>query len=156
MKLYHGTNADIDATDLNRGMLHKDFGKGFYLTSVSVLPIFLRLRARRGFSAGHWLSHVPRMEKRPLSRALEGGFIAIKNCVNTEKMCQKRKKTKIFPLLFVPDSSVLWIKVVYLQNKFHLFKNIRYFTYGTTIIDSWSICPFYTGRHNTILRVLVY
>ena len=47
------------------------------------------------------------MEKRPLSRALEGGFIAIKNCVNTEKMCQKRKKTKIFPLLFVPDSSVL-------------------------------------------------
>ena len=54
MKLYHGTNADIDAIDLNRGMLHKDFGKGFYLTSVSVLPIFLRLRARRGFSAGHW------------------------------------------------------------------------------------------------------
>ena len=53
MKLYHGTNADIDAIDLNRGMLHKDFGKGFYLTSVSVLPIFLRLRARRGFSAGH-------------------------------------------------------------------------------------------------------
>ena len=33
MKLYHGTNADIDAIDLNRGMLHKDFGKGFYLTS---------------------------------------------------------------------------------------------------------------------------
>ena len=27
MKLYHGTNADIDAIDLNRGMLHKDFGK---------------------------------------------------------------------------------------------------------------------------------
>ena len=39
MKLYHGTNADIDAIDLNRGMLHKDFGKGFYLTSVSVLLI---------------------------------------------------------------------------------------------------------------------
>ena len=56
---------------------------------------------------GHDLSPVPRMEKRPLSRALEGGFIAIKNCVNKEKMCQKRKKTKIFPLLFVPESSVL-------------------------------------------------
>ena len=32
MKLYHGTNADIDAIDLNRGLRHKDFGKGFYLT----------------------------------------------------------------------------------------------------------------------------
>lgn len=32
MILYHGTNADIDATDLNRGLRHKDFGKGFYLT----------------------------------------------------------------------------------------------------------------------------
>ena len=32
MKLYHGTNADIGAIDLNRGLRHKDFGKGFYLT----------------------------------------------------------------------------------------------------------------------------
>lgn len=32
MILYHGTNADIDAIDLNRGLRHKDFGKGFYLT----------------------------------------------------------------------------------------------------------------------------
>ena len=32
MTLYHGTNADIDAIDLNRGLRHKDFGKGFYLT----------------------------------------------------------------------------------------------------------------------------
>ena len=31
MTLYHGTNADIDAIDLNRGLRHKDFGKGFYL-----------------------------------------------------------------------------------------------------------------------------
>ena len=32
MILYHGTNEDIEAIDLNRGMRHKDFGKGFYLT----------------------------------------------------------------------------------------------------------------------------
>lgn len=32
MTLYHGTNADIDVVDLYRGLRHKDFGKGFYLT----------------------------------------------------------------------------------------------------------------------------
>jgi hypothetical protein len=32
MTLYHGTNADIDKIDLTKGMRHKDFGKGFYLT----------------------------------------------------------------------------------------------------------------------------
>ena len=32
MILYHGTNEDIEAIDLTRGMRHKDFGKGFYLT----------------------------------------------------------------------------------------------------------------------------
>lgn len=32
MILYHGTNANIDVIDLNQGMRHKDFGKGFYLT----------------------------------------------------------------------------------------------------------------------------
>ena len=36
------------------------------------------------------------MEKRPLSRALEGGFIAIKNCVNTEKCVNKAKKLRFF------------------------------------------------------------
>ena len=32
MKLYHGSNADIDRIDLTRGLRYKDFGKGFYLT----------------------------------------------------------------------------------------------------------------------------
>lgn len=32
MKLYHGTNIDIEAIDLTRGLRHKDFGKGFYAT----------------------------------------------------------------------------------------------------------------------------
>ena len=33
MILYHGTNADIEVIDLTRGLRHKDFGMGFYLTS---------------------------------------------------------------------------------------------------------------------------
>ncbi|MBR4710218.1 MAG: DUF3990 domain-containing protein [Bacteroidaceae bacterium] len=32
MILYHGTNQDIQSVDLSKGMRHKDFGKGFYLT----------------------------------------------------------------------------------------------------------------------------
>ena len=32
MKLYHGTNSDIEKIDLSKGLRHKDFGKGFYLT----------------------------------------------------------------------------------------------------------------------------
>ena len=30
MKLYHGSNIEIDVIDLNRGRRGKDFGKGFY------------------------------------------------------------------------------------------------------------------------------
>ncbi|MBR6251125.1 MAG: DUF3990 domain-containing protein [Bacteroidales bacterium] len=32
MKLYHGTNIDIECIDLAKGLTHKDFGKGFYVT----------------------------------------------------------------------------------------------------------------------------
>ena len=32
MRLYHGSNQDIESIDLAKGMRHKDFGKGFYLT----------------------------------------------------------------------------------------------------------------------------
>lgn len=32
MKLYHGSNTDIDSIDLSKGLKNKDFGKGFYLT----------------------------------------------------------------------------------------------------------------------------
>ena len=34
MILYHGTNADIQSVDLQKGLRYKDFGKGFYLTSA--------------------------------------------------------------------------------------------------------------------------
>lgn len=32
MKLYHGSNQDIEVIDITKGLRHKDFGKGFYLT----------------------------------------------------------------------------------------------------------------------------
>ena len=32
MKLYHGTNTDIETIDINQGLRYKDFGKGFYAT----------------------------------------------------------------------------------------------------------------------------
>lgn len=33
MKLYHGTNIDFDAIDLQKSHKNKDFGQGFYLTA---------------------------------------------------------------------------------------------------------------------------
>lgn len=32
MRLYHGTNAEIEAIDLNKSKVGKGFGCGFYLT----------------------------------------------------------------------------------------------------------------------------
>lgn len=32
MRLYHGSNQDIESIDLSKGLRYKDFGKGFYLT----------------------------------------------------------------------------------------------------------------------------
>lgn len=34
LKLYHGSNVRIEKIDLSRGRVNKDFGKGFYLTSI--------------------------------------------------------------------------------------------------------------------------
>lgn len=49
MTLYHGTNADIDAIDLNRGLRHKDFGKGFYLTPDRTTAIRMAQKKARLF-----------------------------------------------------------------------------------------------------------
>ena len=54
MTLYHGTNADIDAIDLNRGLRHKDFGKGFYLTPDRTTAIRMAQKKAR-----HQGAHVP-------------------------------------------------------------------------------------------------
>ena len=34
MILYHGSNMEIDAIDLGKCMPYKDFGRGFYLTTI--------------------------------------------------------------------------------------------------------------------------
>ena len=34
LKLYHGSNVTIEHIDLSVGHINKDFGKGFYLTSI--------------------------------------------------------------------------------------------------------------------------
>lgn len=34
LKLYHGTNTTFDKVELNKCLPYKDFGKGFYLTTI--------------------------------------------------------------------------------------------------------------------------
>lgn len=49
MTLYHGTNADIAQIDLERGMRHKDFGKGFYVTPDRMTAIRMAQKKARLF-----------------------------------------------------------------------------------------------------------
>ena len=49
MKLYHGTNSDIEVIDLTKGLRHKDFGKGFYLTPDKTTAIRMAQKNARLF-----------------------------------------------------------------------------------------------------------
>lgn len=49
MTLYHGTNEDIETIDLTRGLRHKDFGKGFYLTPDKATAIRMAQKKARLF-----------------------------------------------------------------------------------------------------------
>ena len=49
MTLYHGTNAEIAAIDLTRGLRHKDFGKGFYLTPDRTTAVRMAQKKARLF-----------------------------------------------------------------------------------------------------------
>lgn len=49
MKLYHGTNADIDAIDHSKSSRYKDFGKGFYLTTNKETAIRMARKKARLF-----------------------------------------------------------------------------------------------------------
>lgn len=44
MKLFHGTNTDIETIDLSRCQPFKDFGKGFYLTDVKKQAEYMAIR----------------------------------------------------------------------------------------------------------------
>jgi hypothetical protein len=49
MKLYHGSNADIEIIDLNKGLRYKDFGKGFYVTPDKSTAIRMAQKKARLF-----------------------------------------------------------------------------------------------------------
>ena len=49
MKLYHGTNTDIEVIDLSRGLRHKDFGKGVYATPDRTTAVRMAQKRARLF-----------------------------------------------------------------------------------------------------------
>lgn len=49
MILYHGTNEDIETIDLTKGLRHKDFGKGFYVTPDKATAIRMAIKKARLF-----------------------------------------------------------------------------------------------------------
>ena len=44
MKLYHGTNTDIETIDLSLCKPNKDFGRGFYLTDIQKQAEYMAIR----------------------------------------------------------------------------------------------------------------
>ena len=49
MILYHGSNQDVEAIDLTKGLRYKDFGMGFYLTSDKDTAIRMAKKKARVF-----------------------------------------------------------------------------------------------------------
>lgn len=49
MILFHGSNADIEVIDLNKGLRYKDFGKGFYVTPDKSTAIRMAQKKARLF-----------------------------------------------------------------------------------------------------------
>ena len=49
MTLYHGSNQDIVSIDLEKGLMYKDFGKGFYLTPDKAMAIRMAQKKARIF-----------------------------------------------------------------------------------------------------------
>ena len=49
MILYHGTNEDIESIDLTKGLRHKDFGKGFYVTPEKATAVRIAKKKARLF-----------------------------------------------------------------------------------------------------------
>ena len=60
MKLYHGTNLDIEKIDLLKCRPYKDFGTGFYLTEIEEQAAKMAKRVSRiyGRDSAHVLSHM--------------------------------------------------------------------------------------------------
>ena len=86
MILYHGTNEDIEAIDLNRGLRHKDFGKGFYLTPDRNTAIRMAQKKTRLF----------------------GGSATLITYELDDAVIQSDLKVKVFP----EQACVEWLKFV--------------------------------------------
>ena len=78
-KLYHGTNADIVTVDLNRGLRHKDFGKGFYLTPDRQTAIRMAQKKARLFG-GEPILITYEMDERALQSYLKVKVFPPKAC----------------------------------------------------------------------------
>lgn len=86
MKLYHGTNTDIDVIDLSRGLRYKDFGKGFYVTPDRNTAIRMAQKRERLF----------------------GGTAMLISYELDEKALSSELKVKVFP----EKASVEWLLFV--------------------------------------------
>ena len=75
MILYHGSNQDIEAIDLKKGLRHKDFGKGFYLTPNKKTAVRMAQKKARLF----------------------GGTATLITYELDESFLQSELKVKIFP-----------------------------------------------------------
>ena len=75
MILYHGSNMDIERIDLTKGMTHKDFGKGFYLTPDKATAIRMAKKKARLF----------------------GGTATLLTYELNESALQSELKVKVFP-----------------------------------------------------------
>ena len=80
MKLYHGTNEDIASIDLTRGLRHKDFGKGFYLTPDKNTAIRMAQKKARLFG-GHATLITYEMDDTALGSDLNVKIFPEKACV---------------------------------------------------------------------------
>ena len=49
LELYHGSNVAIEKIDLSKGHINKDFGKGFYLTTLPQQAMEMAMRKARQF-----------------------------------------------------------------------------------------------------------
>ncbi len=52
MILYHGSNVKIDTIDLSKGRKFKDFGQGFYCTTIKEQAEFMAIRTTRRCQKG--------------------------------------------------------------------------------------------------------
>lgn len=80
MILYHGTNADIGSIDLTRGLRHKDFGKGFYLTPDRTTAVRMAQKKARLFGGSPTLI-IYEMDNAALHSELKVKIFPEKACV---------------------------------------------------------------------------